>query len=52
MPPDADDPGIRQRPTSTERRSDSTSATASPAHNGIGERDADIKRRQKPQLSG
>src|SRR3954447_25451676 len=35
MPPDADDPGIRQRSTSTERRSDSTSATASRARSPI-----------------
>src|SRR4051812_41293592 len=35
VPQDPADPGIGQRPTSTERRSDSTSATASPPHNGI-----------------
>ena len=34
VPRDADDSGIGQRPTSTARRSTSTSATASPARNG------------------
>ncbi len=55
VPQDADDSGIGQRPTSTARRSTSTSAAASPARHGMVDHNGDrlegsVEHLQHPEL--